>query len=103
MSPVPLASESLSDVGRNISKKVIFTSSVVQNPLSYLTYLQQAIVMSLPTIESSFVSHTSKGIRGFDHPEFPAIRVALEVFNATEGYLWVRQFVFLKDGNLKCF
>ena len=102
MSPVPLASETLSDVGRNISKKVILASSVVRNPLSYLAYLQQAIVMSLPTIESSFVNHTSKCIQGFDHPEYPAIRVALEVFNATEGYLWVRHFVFSKDSNSKC-
>ncbi|KDR85083.1 hypothetical protein GALMADRAFT_233694 [Galerina marginata CBS 339.88] len=68
LSPVPLASETLSDVGRNLSRK--------------------AIVMSLPTIESSFVTHTAKGIQGFDHPEYPAIRVALEVLNATESYLW---------------
>ena len=58
--------------------------------------------MSLPTIESSFVHHTTKGIQGFDHPEYPAIRVALEILNATEGYLWVQPFVFSKDGNLKC-
>ena len=75
---------------------------MVGKPPSYLVYLQ-AIVMSLPTIESSFVTHTSKGIRGFDHSEYPAIRVALEVLNATEGYLWVRHFFFLKDSNLKCF
>jgi hypothetical protein len=59
--------------------------------------------MSLPTIESSFATHTSKGIQGFDHPKYPAMRVALEVFNATEGYLWVRHSVFSKDGYLKCF
>jgi len=68
LSPVPLASETLSDLGKNISRK--------------------AAVMSLPTIESSFVTHTAKGIQGFDHPEYPAIRVALEVLNATESYLW---------------
>ncbi|PPQ88654.1 hypothetical protein CVT25_010230 [Psilocybe cyanescens] len=68
LAPVPMASETLSDIGKNISKK--------------------AIVMSLPTIESSFVMHTTKGIQGFDHPEYPAIRVALEVLNATESYLW---------------
>lgn len=45
--------------------------------------------MSLPTIESSYVTHTTKGIQGFDHPEYPIIRVALEVLNATESYLWV--------------
>ena len=45
--------------------------------------------MSLPTIESSFVTHTTRGIQGFNHTEYPAIRLALEVLNATESYLWV--------------
>ena len=45
--------------------------------------------MSLPTIESSYVMHTTKGIKGFNHPDYPAFRVALEVLNATESYLWV--------------
>jgi hypothetical protein len=45
--------------------------------------------MSLPTIESSYATHTTKGIQGFDHPEYAAVRVALEVLNATESYLWV--------------
>ena len=45
--------------------------------------------MSLPTIESSYVTHTTKAIQGFDHPEYPVIRVAIEVLNATESYLWV--------------
>ena len=49
--------------------------------------------MSLPTIESTFVFLTTKCIRGFDHSEYPMIRVALEVLNATEGYLWVRQYM----------
>ena len=49
----------------------------------------QAIVMSSPTSESSFVIHTTKIIQGFDHSEYPAVRVTLEVLNATEGYLWV--------------
>ncbi|RDB28821.1 hypothetical protein Hypma_015435 [Hypsizygus marmoreus] len=68
LSPVPLASHTLSKVGKHPVKK--------------------AIVMSLPTIESSYVTHTTKGIHGFDNPEYPAIRVALEVLNATESYLW---------------
>ena len=46
--------------------------------------------MSLTTIENSFVIHTTKGIRGFDNSEYPIIRVALEVLDAVEGYLWVR-------------
>jgi Zn-dependent M16 (insulinase) family peptidase len=49
--------------------------------------------MSLPTIESSFVSHTTKGIQGFNDPRYPAIRMALEVLNATESYLWVSSIV----------
>ncbi|KAL0072062.1 hypothetical protein AAF712_000985 [Marasmius tenuissimus] len=68
LSSVPLASETLSTIGRKPVKK--------------------AIVMSLPTIESSYVMHTTQAIKGFDHPEYPAFRVALEVLNATESYLW---------------
>ncbi|KAF5374955.1 hypothetical protein D9758_000192 [Tetrapyrgos nigripes] len=68
LSPVPFASEYLSRVGQEPVKK--------------------AVVMSLPTIESSYVTHTTKGIKGFDHPLYPAFRVALEVLNATESYLW---------------
>ena len=67
--PVPLANETLSATGRNPQKK--------------------AIVISLPTIESSFTQHTAKGITGFGNPEFPALRLALEVLNATESFLWV--------------
>ncbi|KAK7463673.1 hypothetical protein VKT23_005614 [Stygiomarasmius scandens] len=68
LSPVPFSSEYLSPVGQQPVKK--------------------AVVMSLPTIESSYVTHTTKGIKGFDHPLYPAFRVALEVLNATESYLW---------------
>lgn len=50
--------------------------------------------MSLPTIESSYVTHTTKGIQGFDHPDYPVLRVALEVLNATESFLWVN-FMFV--------
>ncbi|KAH6917298.1 cytoplasmic protein [Coprinopsis sp. MPI-PUGE-AT-0042] len=68
LSPVPLASETLSDIGNHMAKK--------------------AVVMSLPTIESSFVTHSAKGIQGFDHADYPALRLAAEVLNATESYLW---------------
>lgn len=68
LSPVPLASETLSELG--------------ERPVT------KAIVMSLPTIESSYVTHSTKAIKGFNHPEYPAFRVALEVLNATESYLW---------------
>ena len=49
--------------------------------------------MALPTIESSYATHITKSIQGFSHPEYPILRVALEVLNATEGYLWVMLLV----------
>ncbi|KAF8507185.1 Metalloenzyme, LuxS/M16 peptidase-like protein [Russula emetica] len=68
LSPVPLASDTLSNVGKNPTK--------------------HAIIVTLPTIESSFVNHIGKGIHGFDHPDYPALRVAAEVLSATESFLW---------------
>ncbi|KAG6911895.1 hypothetical protein DXG01_000142 [Tephrocybe rancida] len=68
LSPVPFAADTLSEVGKNPVKK--------------------AIVMSLPTIESSYVSHATKAIQGFNHPDYAVLRVASEVLNATESYLW---------------
>lgn len=68
LEPVTFSSDVLSELGRSPEKK--------------------AIIMALPTIESSFVTHTSKGIQGFSNAEYPAMRVALEVMNATESYLW---------------
>lgn len=70
LKPIKLSSETLSEVGLNPQKK--------------------AVVVSLPTIESTFSMHTSKTIKGFKHPEFPALRLAIEVMSATESYLWVR-------------
>ena len=54
-----------------------------------MLFILKAVVLSLPTIESSNVNHTTKGIQGFDNPESPALIVALEALTATEGYLWV--------------
>lgn len=68
LAPLKFTSDTLSELGKNPAIK--------------------ATVVSLPTIESSFVNHTTKAIRGFDHPEFPALRVALEVLNAAESFLW---------------
>jgi len=65
---VLLASETLNDLGKNPVKK--------------------SVVLSLPTIESTYVNHTTMGIQGFTNPESPALTVALEALNATEGYLW---------------
>ncbi|THH28068.1 hypothetical protein EUX98_g6115 [Antrodiella citrinella] len=68
LEPIRLAHETLSDVGKKPEK--------------------QAVVVTLPTIESAFVNHWSKGIKGFSHPDYPALRVASEILNATESYLW---------------
>ncbi|KAI0639791.1 Metalloenzyme, LuxS/M16 peptidase-like protein [Trametes polyzona] len=68
LAPLRLAVDTLSSVGKNPVKK--------------------AVVVSLPTIESAFATHTAKGIQGWAHPEYPALRVAVEVLNATESYLW---------------
>lgn len=54
-----------------------------------LPKLFQAIVVSLPTIESAYAIHTTKGIQGFQHPDIPALKLAVEVLDATESYLWV--------------
>ncbi|KAH9818516.1 zinc metalloprotease [Melampsora americana] len=48
----------------------------------------KAIVMSMPSIESSFAYHVAKGPQGFDHTDRPALAVAISVLNAMEGYLW---------------
>ena len=66
-----MAVDTLSDVGKNPVKK--------------------AVVVGLPTIESAFVSHTTKGIQGWQHPDHPAVVVAQEILNASEGFLWVRR------------
>ncbi|QRV76246.1 Zinc metalloprotease [Ceratobasidium sp. AG-Ba] len=66
--PISWSKDVLSSIGKNPSKK--------------------AVVVSLPTIESSYAIHTSKSIIGFDHPEYPALRVACEVLDGTESFLW---------------
>ncbi|EKM61160.1 uncharacterized protein PHACADRAFT_247588 [Phanerochaete carnosa HHB-10118-sp] len=68
LDPVRRASYTLNEIGKNPAKK--------------------AVIVSLPTIESSFVSHYAKGIEGHAHPQYPALRVAGEILNATESYLW---------------
>ncbi|EKM83806.1 hypothetical protein AGABI1DRAFT_124130 [Agaricus bisporus var. burnettii JB137-S8] len=68
LAPVALTRDTLSQLGNKPVKK--------------------AVVMKLPTIESSYVMHSTKVIAGFGREEYPAIRVAMEVLNATEGYLW---------------
>ncbi|KZS93010.1 hypothetical protein SISNIDRAFT_454956 [Sistotremastrum niveocremeum HHB9708] len=68
LEPIRLACETLSDLGKAPSQK--------------------AVVVSLPTIESSFSVHTAKSIQGWGHPEWPALRIAVECLNALESFLW---------------
>ncbi|KLO20262.1 hypothetical protein SCHPADRAFT_817077 [Schizopora paradoxa] len=68
LKPITLAGQTLSELGQQPKEK--------------------AIVVSLPTIESSFVAHLAKTVQGFQHPEYPALRLALEILNASEGFLW---------------
>ncbi|PSS37563.1 hypothetical protein PHLCEN_2v579 [Hermanssonia centrifuga] len=68
LAPVPVAADTLSKIGKKPAKK--------------------AIIVSLPTVESSFVSYHAKGLQGFTHKDYPALRVAAEILNATESYLW---------------
>ncbi|CAE6470602.1 unnamed protein product [Rhizoctonia solani] len=49
---------------------------------------QKAVVVSMPTIESSYAMHTAQGVVGFDHPDYPALRLACEVLDGTESFLW---------------
>ena len=49
---------------------------------------KKAVVVPLPSIESSFSVHSAKGIEGFDHEDAPALMVTLGVLNALESYLW---------------
>ncbi|CAE6416736.1 unnamed protein product [Rhizoctonia solani] len=48
----------------------------------------KAVVVSMPTIESSYAIHTAQGVVGFDHPDYPALRLACEVLDGTESFLW---------------
>ncbi|KZV77044.1 hypothetical protein PENSPDRAFT_645781 [Peniophora sp. CONT] len=68
LAPLPFSDQTLSKVGRKPVKR--------------------AVVVSLPTIESAFVSYTGAGIRGWQHEDYPALRVAIEVLGATESFLW---------------
>lgn len=81
LSAVPLSSGTLSELGRKPVRK--------------------AVVLGLPTIESSYATHTTKCIQGFDNPEYATLRVTLEVLNATESYLWVSALWTLDDMRLE--
>jgi Zn-dependent M16 (insulinase) family peptidase len=46
------------------------------------------VVLTHSAIESAYAIHSTSTIQGFDHPDYPVLRVALEVLNATEGFFW---------------
>jgi Zn-dependent M16 (insulinase) family peptidase len=42
----------------------------------------------MPAIEGSYSATYAKGLSGFDHPDLPALKLAVAVLNAGESYLW---------------
>jgi hypothetical protein len=58
---------------------------------------KKAVVLSLPTIESSFAIHASQAFTGFNHSDYPALRTALEVLDGTESFLWVILLIFASE------
>jgi hypothetical protein len=101
LDPVPLTAGSLSPVGKEPVKKVVYILLMARSVFwSSDGAFLKAIALSLATIESSFVNYTTKGIRGWDHPDWPLLRVTQEVLNATEGYLWVRGVLAGTLGNI---
>jgi Zn-dependent M16 (insulinase) family peptidase len=69
LSPIVKLGERLSDAGKNPGK------------LAY--------VIPMPTIDSSFANSSAKGLDSYDHPQLPALMVAMAYMNAVEGPLWV--------------
>ncbi|KAF8307697.1 hypothetical protein DL93DRAFT_2064630 [Clavulina sp. PMI_390] len=68
LAPVPWQSQSLSELGKNPVKK--------------------GIVLSLPTIESSYGIHVTRIFQGWDHPDAAIIKLACEVLDGSESFLW---------------
>ncbi|KAL2351715.1 zinc metalloprotease [Cryomyces antarcticus] len=48
-----------------------------------------AYIVPMPTIDSSFAYFTAKGPSSYDHPQLPALMVALSYLDAVEGPMWV--------------
>ena len=68
LEPLSTARHALTDLGRNPSKV--------------------CTIVPMSAIDGSFSVHYAKGISGWDHPAGPALRLALSVLNAIEGFLW---------------
>ena len=70
LDPIRVSGDALSEMGKQPSKA--------------------GIVVSLPTIESTFVWVTGRGPQGMLHPDYAALYVAVQLLNADEGFFWVR-------------
>jgi len=69
LQPIPDRRALLSEAGKN---------------LGHLSY-----VVPMPTIDSSFAYSTARGLDSYDHPNLPALLVAITFMNTVEGPLWV--------------
>lgn len=69
LKPIVKPVERLSDAGRNPGK--------------------MAYIAPMPPIDSSYANLIAKGPDSHNHPDLPAVMVAMAYFNATEGPLWV--------------
>lgn len=47
-----------------------------------------ANIVSMPTIDNTYSSHTCKGPSSYDDPQLPALMLALAYLGVTEGPLW---------------
>ncbi|EER25298.1 hypothetical protein CPC735_019020 [Coccidioides posadasii C735 delta SOWgp] len=50
---------------------------------------QLTYIVPMPTIDTSHVNASAKGLNCYDHPKLPALMVAIAYMNAVEGPLWV--------------
>lgn len=48
-----------------------------------------AYVVPMPPIDSSFLLLTAQGVDSYDHPQLPALMVAMAYLDAVEGPMWV--------------
>ena len=47
-----------------------------------------AYIIPMPTEDSSYSLHNAKGLDSYNHPQYPALTVALAYLDAVEGPLW---------------
>jgi Zn-dependent M16 (insulinase) family peptidase len=62
-------------------KSVLSTAAKEPGKLAY--------IVPMPTIDSSFALFTARGLESYQHPQLPALMVALAYLDAVEGPLWV--------------